>query len=434
MAKVCIVGRPNVGKSTLFNRIVGERISITDDQPGITRDRIYSKATWLNRTFNLIDTGGIELSDQPFQEEIKAQAMVAILEADVIIFLCDARNGLLKEDEIVTKILYKSNKPVVLAINKVDDQKFKDLIYDFYALGLGDPIPISSAHGIGIGDLLDRVIELLPEDNNKDYGDEVVKFCVIGRPNVGKSSLVNTILGTERVIVSNIEGTTRDSVDTEFQRDNQKYVIIDTAGIKKSGRIFENADKYALIRALDALDRSDLCLVVIDAEKGILEQDKHIAGYAKDASKAVILVVNKWDLASKDDKSMKEFELKMKENFQFLDYAKICYVSALKNKRIHTIFQELKLTLDSYERRIPTSLLNECLTDAVAMNIPGLTKKGRAKFYYATQVGVKPPTFVLFVNDPELIHFSYQRYLENQLRKNFDFDGSPIKLIFRKRE
>ena len=433
LPSVAIVGRANVGKSTIFNRIIGEKLSITDDKPGITRDRIYSKAAWLNHEFALIDTGGIELGNAPFLTEIKSQAQIAIDEADVIVFVTDCRNGITDEDMAVAKMLYQADKPVILAVNKVDDQKFLDMLYEFYALGLGDPIAISGMHGIGVGDLLDKIVKNLPQ--KKDTIKEgVIKFSFIGRPNVGKSSLVNCILGEERVIVSDLAGTTRDSIDTSFKKDGREYCVIDTAGIRKRGKIYENAEKYSVLRALSAMERSDILLLVINAMEGIIEQDKHIAGYIQEYNKACVIVVNKWDAVQKDEKTMKKWIDDIHHHFQFLDYAPICFVSAKENKRVHTLFPEILKCYEAYNRRAQTNILNDLITDSVAMNPPAIFNGGKAKFYYITQVAVMPPTFVLFVNNPEYVHFSYHRYLENCLRKTFDFDGTPIKILLRKRE
>ena len=431
---VAIVGRPNVGKSTLFNRIIGERLSITDDRAGVTRDRIYSKAEWLGHKFNLIDTGGIDIVDAPFLEEIRAQAEIAIEEAEVIIFVVDIRTGVTDTDTFIARILQKTKKPVLLAVNRVDDGKFLENIYEFYSLGLGDPIPVSSIHGVGVGDLLDLVLENLSDKKVKEYDEDVIKFSLIGRPNVGKSSLVNAILGEDRVIVSDIEGTTMDSIDSMFTRDGKKYVVIDTAGIRKRGKIYENADKYALIRAVDAVGRSDIVLLVLDAERGILEQDKHVASYLMDQNKACVIVVNKWDAIVKDDKEMQRWIDEIRNEFKFLPYAPIAFTSALQEKRIHTLFPLIEKCADSYFRRISTSVLNNVLSDAQAMNPPAEFNHGVLRIYYGSQVAVQPPAFTIFVNDPTYVHFSYQRYLENQIRNNFDFTGTPIKLLFRKRD
>ena len=431
---VAIVGRPNVGKSSLFNRIAGSRIAITDDKPGVTRDRLYAKAEWLGQTFNLIDTGGIDIGDAPFLEEIKAQAEIAIEEAQAIIMVCDIQNGLTSTDFVIARMLQKTNKKVVLAVNKVDDIKLMDSIYDFYSLGLGDPIAISSIHGQGVGDLLDLVLADFPVEEERQYADDVTKISIIGRPNVGKSSLVNAILGEDRVIVSNIEGTTTDSIDTEFQRDKKKYVVIDTAGIRKRGKIYENTDKYALLRAIDAIERSDVVLLVIDASRGILEQDKHVASYLMDANKACLIVFNKWDLVDKDTNRMQREIENIRKEFKFLPYAPIAFTSAKEEKRIHTLFPLILKAYESYTKRIQTSTLNEVIQDATMSFLPSEWNHGTLKIYYVSQVAIKPPAFAFSVNDPAFVHFSYDRYLENQIRKNFDFEGSPIKLLYRKRD
>ena len=430
---VAIVGRPNVGKSSLFNRLAGDKLAITDDASGITRDRLYAKCEWLNQLFAIIDTGGIELSDVPFMYEIRAQAELAIDEADVIIFVCDGRVGITKEDSDVMNILHKSKKPVIVAANKIDDVKFMDNIYEFYNFGVEEVFAISTLHGIGIGDLLDKIVELLPEKKEKKYSD-TVEFCLIGQPNVGKSSLTNAILGTERVIVSDIAGTTRDAIDTPFTRDGANYVVIDTAGIRKSGKIYENAEKYSFLRAIKAIERSSVVLLLLDATKEIEEQDKRVAGYAMDANKAVIIVVNKWDAVEKNDKSMQEWIKKIKSHFVFLDYAPIVFVSALKNQRVHTVFEQIKIVYQNYTRRVATNVLNDVLLDATLIQQAPFFNGDRLKIYYASQVEKNPPSFVLFVNDPNYLHFSYQRYLENKLREAFCFEGTPIKFILRKKE
>lgn len=430
---VAIVGRPNVGKSSVFNRLAGQKLAITDDVSGITRDRLYSKCEWLDQEFDLIDTGGIELSNVPFMEEIRAQATLAIDEADLIIFVVDGRVGVTKEDEDVMNILHRSTKPVVVAANKIDDLKFMDNIYEFYNLGVDDVIAVSALHGIGVGDLLDKVVELLPEKKEKRY-DDAVEFCIIGQPNVGKSSLTNAILGTERVIVSDIAGTTRDAIDSKFTRDGKNYVVIDTAGIRKQGKIYENAEKYSVLRAIKAIERSEVVLFVLDGTKEIEEQDKRIAGYAAEYNKAVIIVVNKWDAVDKDEKSMKEFTEKIRKNFLFISYAPIVFVSALKNQRIQTLFEQIKIVYENYNRRIATNVLNDIILDASIMNQAPIFNGDRIRVYYGSQVDIKPPTFVLFVNDPNYMHFSYQRYLENRFRSAFMLEGTPIKLVLRKRE
>ena len=436
MAKpvIAIVGRPNVGKSTIFNRIVGERISIVEDIPGVTRDRIYSSAEWLNHDFNIIDTGGIDIGDEPFLEQIRQQAEIAIDEADVIIFLTNGREGVTSADEEVAKILYKAKKPVVLAVNKIDNPEMRSQIFDFYSLGFGDPFPISGSHGLGLGDLLDEAAKHFPNRQTKEYDEDVICFSLIGRPNVGKSSLVNAILGEERVIVSDISGTTRDAIDSSLTYTGQRYVIIDTAGMRKKGKVYETTEKYSVLRALRAIERSNVVLVVINAEEGIIEQDKKIAGYAHEAGRAIVIVVNKWDAVEKDEKTMKEFEQKIRDHFLFLSYAPIVFLSAKTKKRIHTLMPLINTANENHSRRVDTSILNDVIMDAVAMN-PTPTDNGRRlKIYYTTQVSVKPPTFVVFVNEPELLHFSYERFLENRIRDAFGFEGTPIKIFPRARK
>ena len=430
---VAIVGRANVGKSTIFNRIVGQRISIVEDTPGVTRDRIYADASWLTRDFKIIDTGGIELENASFTEQIKMQAEIAIEEADIILFVVNGREGVTKEDLFVARLLQKSRKPIVLAVNKIDDQKFKDNIYDFYSLGIGDPIAVSGSHGIGIGDVLDEIIHQLPAVDEKKE-DDVIRFSVIGRPNVGKSSLTNAILGEERVIVSDIEGTTRDAIDTPFEKDGQKYCVVDTAGMRKKGKIYENVEKYSVLRALSAVEKSDVVLMVIDGNQGIIEQDKHVAGYAHEAGKAVILVVNKWDLIEKDSKTMKKMESQIREQFKYLDYAPIIFVSAKDKKRVHLLLPMIQEVYANSQKRVATSVLNDVLIDAQTMNPTTTFNGGRLKIYYANQVSVCPPTFVLFTNDPQYLHFSYKRYLENRLRDAFGFEGTTIHILCRKRD
>lgn len=430
---VAIVGRPNVGKSTIFNRIVGERVSIVEDIPGITRDRIYSSADWLTHEFNIIDTGGIDIGDEPFLEQIRAQAEIAIQESDVIIFLTNGREGVTAADEQVAKILYKTKKPVVLAINKIDNPDMRPMIYDFYSLGFGEPFPISGSHGLGLGDLLDEVAKNFPDEDEEIYPENVIKFSLIGRPNVGKSSLVNSFLGDERVIVSEIAGTTRDAIDTQYEYEDQPYVIIDTAGMRKKGKVYETTEKYSVLRALKAIERSDVVLVVINAEEGIQEQDKKIAGYAHEAGKAIIIVVNKWDAVEKDEKTMNKTTKLIRAHFLFLDYAPIIFVSAVTKQRVHSILPVINRVSENHAMRVTSSVLNEVIEDSVARN-PAPTDKGRRlRIYYATQVAIKPPTFVVFVNEPEIMHFSYERFLENRIRESFDFEGTPIRLITRAR-
>ncbi|MDY0277041.1 MAG: ribosome biogenesis GTPase Der [Acholeplasma sp.] len=429
---VAIVGRPNVGKSSLFNRIIGEKLAITDDEIGVTRDRIYGKAEWLTRTFSVIDTGGIDIIDAPFLSQIKEQALLAMDEADVIIFLTDGKSGVTDGDQYIAKQLYQTNKPVILAVNKIDDVNQLSNTYEFYQLGFDNPIGISSNHGIGIGDLLDRVISYMNTDNANEE-EKGIKFAIIGRPNVGKSSLTNSILGENRVIVSDISGTTRDAIDTKFRYNRKDYVVIDTAGIKKRGRIYENTDKYSVLRTLGAIDRADVVLVVLDGHEGIIEQDKNVAGYAMEANKAVIIVVNKWDIVDKDSKTMQRMINKIRDEFKFLDYAPIVFTSALENERILTLFPAIDLAYENYNKEVKTSILNQIIIDAVAMNPTPIHNRGKANFTYATQVAVKPPAFVLFVNNPDYVHFSYLRYLNNQLRDAIDFEGTPIKLILRRK-
>lgn len=430
---VAIVGRPNVGKSTIFNRIAGDRISIVEDTPGVTRDRIYTRAEWLTREFRLIDTGGIDMSDEPFMSQIVQQAEIAIDEADVIVFMVSAIEGLTDADERVARILYRSNKPVVLAVNKVDNVEKRADIYDFYALGFGEPFPISGSHGTGLGDLLDEVMGHFPE-KEENVEDQTIRFSFIGRPNVGKSSLVNAILGEERVIVSDIAGTTRDAIDTRFTTpEGDEFTMVDTAGIRKRGKVYESTEKYSVMRAMRAIDDSNVVLMVLNAEEGIRDQDKHVAGYAHEAGRAVIILVNKWDTLEKDNHTMGEFEDLIRTEFQYLSYAPIIFVSAKTKQRLDKIPALIKRVNENHQRRIQSSTLNEVIMDALALNpAPNMNGK-RLRVYYATQVAVQPPTFVVFVNEPELMHFSYERFLENQIRKAFDFTGTPIHLIKRAR-
>ena len=430
---VAIVGRPNVGKSTVFNRMLEKRLSIVEDSPGVTRDRIYGECEWLSKTYRLIDTGGIQIKDVPFQKEINAQVEIAIDEADVIIFLVDGRNGLTSDDEYIARLLQKSKKPSILAVNKIDDFSMIDNIYEYYKLGIGDPIAVSGVHGIGIGDLLDKVSEYMPDRQIEDY-EGMIKFSIIGRPNVGKSSLTNAFLKQDRVIVSNIEGTTRDAIDTKFSVDGVDYVCIDTAGIRKRGKVYENVEKYAVLRAKSAIDRSDISLVVLDASTGIIEQDKHVAGLAHEAKKGVIIVYNKWDLVDKDDKTMANITKQIRKEFVYLDYAPIAFVSAKELKRVNTILPLINMVYENLNKRIKTSVLNEVILDA-QMAIPAKPKNGkRLKIYYASQVSSAPCTIVLFVNDPDLMHFSYERYIENKLREAFGFEGVPINIVCREKE
>lgn len=430
---VAIVGKPNVGKSTIFNRIAGERISIVEDTPGVTRDRIYSHGEWLGHEFSMIDTGGIEIGDQPFVKQITAQAEIAIDEADVIIFMVNGKEGITNADDNIARILYRTNKPIVLAVNKVDNFESRANIYDFYSLGFGDPYPISGAHGLGLGDLLDEVIKNFDEKTEEE-NDDNIKFSLIGRPNVGKSSLVNAILGEDRVIVSNVAGTTRDAINTEFEQDGQEFTMVDTAGLRKRGKVYENTERYSVMRAMKAIDNSDVALIVLNAEEGIREQDKRIAGYAHEGGKGVIIIVNKWDTLKKTSKTQQEFEAGIRSQFQYLSFAPILFVSAKTKQRLSQIPDLIKRVYDNHAKRISSSMLNDVLMDAIAMTPTPSINGRKLRIYYATQVTSEPPTIVIFVNDEELMHFSYRRYIENQIREHFDFSGTPIKIISRKRK
>lgn len=431
---VAIVGSPSVGKSTIFNRIIGEKKSIIEETRGVTRDRIYAHTSWLTKYFDIVDTGGIELENSTFQSQIRMQVEIAINEADVILFVVDGKVGLNDDDYLVAKMLYKSNKPVILAVNKIDDTHLINNIYEFYSLGLGEPIPCSGAHGVGIGEILDKILEHLTKNEEKHTQLTGLRFSIIGRPNVGKSSLCNAILNENRVIVSNIEGTTRDAIDTKFTRNDKEYVVIDTAGLKKRGKIYEAIDKYAALRALRAIDGSDVCLLVIDGNDGIKEQDKHVVGYAIEAKKAIIIIVNKWDLVKKDNNTMNEFTKEIRKEFKFLDYAPIIYTSAINKLRIDDIFDTLEKVYESYTFQIQTSVLNDIIQEAQMMNETPEFNGGRCRIYYAQQVSSKPLTIALFVNEPTWMHFSYMRYIENRIRESFELTGSPINLVLRKRK
>lgn len=431
---VAIVGQPNVGKSTLFNRIINQRLAIVEDEPGVTRDRNYAPAEWMGHKFDLIDTGGITWEESKIEEEIRAQAEIAIEEADVIILLTNVQMGVTDLDERIAQLLYRSKKPIILAVNKADNPEQRANIYDFYSLGLGDPIPVSSSHGTGIGDLLDEIVKNFPEDKAQQ-ADDTISFSVIGRPNVGKSSIVNKLLGEDRVIVANEEGTTRDAIDTPFtDKEGNKFRLIDTAGIRRRGKVYEKTEKYSVMRAMSAIERSDVVLLVLDASTGIREQDKHVAGYAHEAGRGLIIVVNKWDLPKKNSGSAKDFEQVIRQEFQYLDYAPIIFVSALTGQRLDQIPHLVKEVYQNRNQRIQSSVLNDMLLEASKLVPTPLIKGKRLRVYYMTQVATNPPTFVVFVNDPELMHFSYQRFLTNQLRENFDFTGTPIKIIARKRK
>ncbi|MFS0722667.1 ribosome biogenesis GTPase Der [Paenibacillus sp. 1P07SE] len=431
---IAIVGRPNVGKSTIFNRIIGDRLAIVEDKPGITRDRLYGTSEWSGKAFSIIDTGGIEIDgEDEIMKSVRMQAELAIEEADTIIFMVDAKTGLTHADEEVAQMLFRSRKPVVVAVNKVDNLDRMDDIYEFYSLGFGDPVAISGAHGLGIGDLLDAAAGLLPEPQEDEYDEDTIRVALIGRPNVGKSSLVNALLGEERVIVSNIAGTTRDAIDTPFERDGQRYVLIDTAGMRKRGKVYETTEKYSVMRALKAIERTDVVLILINGEEGIIDQDKHIAGYAHEAGKACVFVVNKWDVVAKDEKTMQQFTQSIRDHFLFMTYAPIVFLSAKTKQRLQKLLPIVNYVSEQHALRIQTHLLNDVVADAVAMNPPPSDKGKRLKINYVTQVAVKPPTIVIFANDPELMHFSYQRYLENKIRAAFNFEGTPVRMFTRRK-
>ena len=428
---VALVGRPNVGKSTIFNRLVGRKQVIIEDTPGVTRDRIYGTAKYKDYTFNVIDTGGIDIGPDQFNKEIRMQAELAVDEADVVVFIVDGKEGITANDLVVRDYLRKSNKKVIVAVNKIDTKIASENMYDFYELGFDYYMPISGSHNIGIVDLLDEVTSGFKKIED-DYEPDVVKFCVIGRPNVGKSSLVNAILNEDRVIVSDVAGTTRDTVDTEFTYDKEKYVVIDTAGMRKKGKVYESIEKYSLLRSMKAIDRSDVCLVVINAEEGIIEHDKHIASYAIEAGKALVLVVNKWDTV--EEKDIKEYTKLMKAEFQFLSYVPIVFLSAKTKKRIHTLMPEVKKVYENAHREVKTSVLNDVIIDAVALQAPPSYKGRRLKIYFTAQTGITPPKITFHVNNKGLVHFSYERYLENKIRESFDFEGTPIVFQFKNKD
>ncbi|MBQ3435682.1 MAG: ribosome biogenesis GTPase Der [Bacilli bacterium] len=426
---VALVGRPNVGKSTLFNKIVGKKISIIEDTPGVTRDRLYQDTIYNNKPFSLIDTGGIDMENVTFNEEIKTQALIAIEEADVIVFMVDGKEGITSNDLEISKILRRSKKKVIVAINKIDTKTAQENLYDFYELGFDTYIPISSIHNLGYIELLDAITMDFREADVEE--DTRLKFSIIGRPNVGKSSLVNALLNEERAVVSDIAGTTRDSIDTTLKYNGEEYVMIDTAGMRKKGKVFESIEKYSLIRSMRAISRSDICLVVINADEGITEHDKHIAGYAINEGKGLILVVNKWDLVK--DKSIKEFTQLVRNEFQFATFAPVVFLSALTKKRIHTLMPEVIKVAENIKREIKTSILNEVISEAYELNLPPTYKGKRLKIYFVSQSGIKPPKFTFRVNNKGLVHFSYERYLINKLRENFDFTGTPIEIKFKNR-
>lgn len=432
---VAIVGRPNVGKSTLFNKITGQRISIVEDTPGVTRDRIYADASWLDKHFTLVDTGGIEpASKDEILQQMRRQAQLAIEMADVVILMTNVRDGVTANDRDVASMLLKAHKKIVLAVNKVDNIGDPPLeFYEFYNLGLGDPVAISSTHGLGVGDLLDEVTHKFPLDADTSDDEDEIKVAVIGKPNAGKSSLVNKILGEERVIVSNVAGTTRDAIDSHYEKNGDKFLFIDTAGMRKRGKIDEKVERYSVVRSLAAVDRSDVCVIMLDANEGVTEQDTKVAGYAHEQGRACIFAVNKWDIVDKDDKTMKHFTNRVREMFAFMPYAKIVFISAKTGQRINKLLEEIKLVNEQHKRRITTGMLNDVINEATHKQQPPSDKGRRLKLYYGTQVSTAPPTFVIFANSKELFHYSYLRFIENQIRENFGFEGTPIKLIVREK-
>ncbi|MBI6875069.1 ribosome biogenesis GTPase Der [Clostridium aciditolerans] len=432
---VAIVGRPNVGKSTLFNKLAGHRISIVEDTPGVTRDRVYAQAEWLRHSFTIIDTGGIEPeSSDIIISQMRRQAQIAIETADVIVFIVDGKEGLTAADREVAQMLRKSKKPIVLVVNKVDSLKEEDNAYEFYNLGIGEPITISASQGLGLGDMLDRVVENFDEASLEEEEDEYVRIAFVGKPNVGKSSLINKLLGEERVIVSDIPGTTRDAIDSYLETEEGKFILVDTAGLRRKSKVKEEIERYSVIRTYTAIERADVCILMLDATEGITEQDEKIIGYAHEMSKAIMVIVNKWDLVEKDTNTMNEFKNMIKTNLSFMPYATYLFISALTGQRVHKVLETVKECYESYTKRIKTGVLNDVISKAVMMKEPPIMGTKRLKIYYVTQTGVKPPTFVFFVNDQSCIHFSYERYLENQLRQNFEFTGTGIKLEFRERK
>ena len=437
MAKplVAIVGRPNVGKSMLFNKLTGKRLSIVEDTPGVTRDRLYAQAEWRGRTFDLVDTGGIEPgTDDQILSFMREQAEIAIASATVIIFVCDIRTGMTAADQEVAGMLQRARKPVVLAVNKMDSTGHTDPdMYEFYNLGLGDPYSVSAVHGHGTGDLLDACFEFFPSEEQEEEGDDVVKVAIIGKPNVGKSSLVNRILGQERVIVSDVAGTTRDAVDSYLEKEGQKYLIIDTAGMRKKSRVDDRVEKFSVLRATMAIERSDVCVIMIDAQEGVTEQDTKVAGLAHEAGKACVIVVNKWDVIEKDGKTMQRMEEDVRRDLSYMTYAPVLFISALTGQRVDRLFTLIDNVVNQAAMRIPTGVLNQGLSDAQARVQPPTDKGKRLKIYYMTQIGVKPPHFVIFCNDAKLFHFSYQRYLENQIRGTFGLTGTPVRITIRQK-
>lgn len=433
-AIVCIVGRPNVGKSTLFNKLVGKRIAITEDKPGVTRDRIYAQGEWLGNYFTLIDTGGLEPSKEDIiMSNIKAQAEVAMDTADVILFVVDGIEGLSSIDREIGEILRRSGKEVLLVTNKIDTGRHTDEIYEFYELGLGDPFAISAEQGLGLGDLLDKIVERFPKNKGLNDEEDLIKVTFIGKPNVGKSSLINNIIGEERSIVTDIPGTTRDSVDSYFNHGDNKYLFVDTAGLRRKRSIYEKVERYSVVRTLAAIDRSEICVLLIDATEGVTEQDTKIAGYAHDNGKAIIIAVNKWDLMKKSNTTYKKFEIEIRQTLGFMEYAPIVFISALTGQRVDKLLDLINVVYNNYNLRISTGVLNDIINQAVLMKQPSSDKGRRGKIYYGTQVSAGPPKFVIFINDRKLMHFSYKRYLENQIRDHFGFIGTPIILEFREK-
>ena len=426
---VCLVGRPNTGKSTLFNRIVGKKVAIIEDAPGITRDRIYSQASYNNIPFYLIDTGGIDLSDGDFNEEIRMQVEIGIEESDIIVFVVDGKDGITNSDELIRDMLKRQNKKVIVAINKIDNKLGQDNMYEFYSLGFDEYVGISAEHGTGVNDLLKLITDGCEEGYEEE--DNNIKIAVIGRPNVGKSSLVNALLNEERVIVSNVAGTTRDAIDTKFVYNKEEYTLIDTAGLRKKGKIFEAVEKYSLLRSMRAIDRSDVCLLVLDATTGIVEHDKHIAGYALEAGKPIVIVVNKWDTIEDKDEDMKKWKKDISYNFQFMDFARVVFLSAQTKKRIHTLMPEVLTSYNNSIKEVKTSIINDIIRDAFIETPPASFKGKKLKVYFAHQSGTKPPRFDIEVNSKGLVHFSYYRYLENKIRENIDLSGTPIIIQFK---
>ncbi|SFC72121.1 ribosome biogenesis GTPase Der [Clostridium uliginosum] len=432
---VAIVGRPNVGKSTLFNKLAGKRISIVQDTPGVTRDRVYAEAEWLNYNFTIIDTGGIEPErDDIIVKQMRRQANIAIETADVIVFIVDGKEGLTAADEEVANMLRKSKKPVVLVVNKIDSLKYEENIWEFYNLGIGDPITISATQGLALGDMLDRVVEHFDRVAADNEDDEYIRIAMVGKPNVGKSSLINKLLGEERVIVSEVAGTTRDSIDSYLETDQGKFILVDTAGLRRKSKVKEEIERYSVIRTYTAIERADVCILMVDAQEGVTEQDEKIIGYAHELNKAIMVIVNKWDLVEKDDKTLDKFKKELQGNLKFLGYAQYLFISALTGQRTHKVLEIAKGCYDNYNKRVSTGILNDVISRAILMKEPPTVGLKRMKIYYATQVATKPPKFVFFVNDSNASHFSYERYLENQLRDSFDFKGTGIQIEYRQRK